>query len=463
METTYNVKLWKTSVYKGTRKTTYTVRWELDGKEWRQPFATVALADSFRAELVLATSRGKAFSTTTGRPLSKESKASETNWYTFAVGFADAQWERTSANNRKVVSKVLMAATVALLRAPVPGHILPVDLRTALREYGFNARRREEAPPETAAILKWVERNTLSMAAWEDAGKVDGVLRCLSRKLDGTPVAASSVKRSRRVMNVAMEQAVKDGVLGQNPLPKGKGSAPKTSLAVDKRALMSPDQAARLLGAIKGRTRGGARLYPFFATMYYVGTRPEEAVALRVSDVRLPAPEAADQWGELLVHTAQPEVGKHWTDSGAIHEERGLKGRASDDMRTVPCRPALTRILRDHIAAEGLKAGDLVFQGEKGDMLAGSVIRRAWTTSRKGVLSPEDYASPLAKKVYDLRHTCLTNWLNDGVPPAQVAEWAGNSVPVLLAVYARCITGHLADLKKRIEAGGDLPEVGPAG
>ncbi|WP_374203450.1 hypothetical protein [Streptomyces antimicrobicus] len=70
----------------------------------------------------------------------------------------------------------------------------------------------------------------------------------------------------------------------------------------------------------------------------------------------------------------------------------------------------------------------------------------------------EGYASPLAKKVYDLRHTCLTNWLNDGVPPAQVAEWAGNGVPVPLAIYARCIVGHLKDLKHRIEAGGDLPE-----
>ncbi|MGW3659648.1 hypothetical protein ACWD6R_30105 [Streptomyces sp. NPDC005151] len=53
----------------------------------------------------------------------------------------------------------------------------------------------------------------------------------------------------------------------------------------------------------------------------------------------------------------------------------------------------------------------------------------------------------------------MTNWLNDGVPPAQVADWAGNSVPVLLAIYARCVTGHLHDLKRRIERGGELPEV----
>jgi hypothetical protein len=66
--------------------------------------------------------------------------------------------------------------------------------------------------------------------------------------------------------------------------------------------------------------------------------------------------------------------------------------------------------------------------------------------------------SPTGKRVYDIRHTRLTKWLNDGIPPAQVAEWAGNSVPVLLAVYARCVEGQLSDLKKRLEAAGDLPD-----
>jgi hypothetical protein len=32
---------------------------------------------------------------------------------------------------------------------------------------------------------------------------------------------------------------------------------------------------------------------------------------------------------------------------------------------------------------------------------------------------------------YDLRHACLSTWLNGGVYPTQVAEWAGYSVDVL--------------------------------
>ena len=38
-----------------------------------------------------------------------------------------------------------------------------------------------------------------------------------------------------------------------------------------------------------------------------------------------------------------------------------------------------------------------------------------------------------------------------GVPPAQVAEWAGHSVAVLLKVYAKCIDGQDQIAKRRIE------------
>jgi hypothetical protein len=38
-----------------------------------------------------------------------------------------------------------------------------------------------------------------------------------------------------------------------------------------------------------------------------------------VADVRLPDEDAEDEWCELLFHTAQPEVGKNWTDADEIH------------------------------------------------------------------------------------------------------------------------------------------------
>ncbi|PLW72576.1 tyrosine-type recombinase/integrase [Streptomyces sp. SCUT-3] len=456
MDTTYDVRIWKISAYKGKRGTTYTVRWAVAGERRRETFATFAQADAFRAELVGATRRGEAFSLATGLPVSHRSGAAAVSWYDFAVQFVDAKWSRSSANNRKNVAKAFMTVTVALLRSE-PRNFRPVMVRTALREWAFNRNRRDGAPPEVAAVLRWVERNTLTMAAWEDPTKVEEVMEAIATKLDGTPAAASTVKRNRRVLNVALEYAVKRGVLKANPLPKGKGTSPRTSTAVDKRSLLNPVQAAALLGWIRSRPRGGPRLHAFFATLYYAGLRPEEAVALRVRDAHLPP----TGWGELLVHTATPEVGRRWTDSGQIHDTRHLKGRAQGDTRPVPCHPSLAAILREHIADEGLRAGDRLFNGEKGGVLAGSVFRRAWEKARKEVLAEDLYASPLGKRVYDLRHTCLTTWLNNGVPPAQVAEWAGNSVAVLLATYARCISGQTEDLQRRIEAAQDISGLAP--
>ncbi|MEU1477067.1 site-specific integrase [Streptomyces sp. NPDC005760] len=464
METTYDVKIYKILTYKGARKTTYTVRWVVAGKRWREPFDTVALAEGFRSELIQATGKGEAFVIATGLPVSHRSKSAAMSWYTFAVQYVDARWSQLGGNSRKNTAKTLTAATIALLRTR-PAQFDAMAVRTALREWAFNSGRRPDAPRDVVTILRWVERNSLPVSVWEDPEKVDDVLRAIDARLDGKQAAAWSRKRHRRILNVVMKHAIRRRILRTNPLPKGKEvtTATRTSNAVDKRSLMNSEQAAALLDWIRRRPRGGKRLHAFFATLYYCGPRPEEAVAMRVRDVRLPDVDADDQWCELTIHTATPEVGKQWTDTGEIHERRDLKGRAEGDTRSVPGHPALTRILRQHIEDEGLRPGELLFQGENGGILAGSVIRRAWRSARQAVLAPHVFDSPTGKRVYDIRHTRLTKWLNDGIPPAQVAEWAGNSVPVLLATYARCVDGQLPDLKKRLEAAGDLPEPPDAG
>jgi integrase len=58
------------------------------------------------------------------------------------------------------------------------------------------------------------------------------------------------------------------------------------------------------------------------------------------------------------------------------------------------------------------------------------------------LITAAELASPLARRPYDLRHACLSTWLNGGVYPTQVAEWAGHSVDVLLRIYARCVAAH---------------------
>jgi hypothetical protein len=46
----------------------------------------------------------------------------------------------------------------------------------------------------------------------------------------------------------------------------------------------------------------------------------------------------------------------------------------------------------------------------------------------------------------------VSTWLNGGVPATTVAEWAGHSVEVLLRIYAKCLDGGDALVRRRVEA-----------
>ena len=86
----------------------------------------------------------------------------------------------------------------------------------------------------------------------------------------------------------------------------------------------------------------------------------------------------------------------------------------------------------------------------RGGDLPTITYRRACAKARQVALSAAEQASPLARRPYDLRHACLSTWLNSGVYPTQVAEWAGHGVDVLLRIYAKCLAGQDEFAKRRI-------------
>jgi len=107
--------------------------------------------------------------------------------------------------------------------------------------------------------------------------------------------------------------------------------------------------------------------------------------------------------------------------------------------------------LRGHIGQFGTAPDGRLFRGYRGGDLSESVYGRVWQGARLLAFPPALAASPLAGRPYDLRHACLSTWLNAGVDPTQVAEWAGNTVEVLMRVYAKCIHGRDEINRKRIE------------
>ena len=161
-------------------------------------------------------------------------------------------------------------------------------------------------------------------------------------------------------------------------------------------------------------------------------------------------PPDDQDWGELHLRTATPDAGSEWTDDGSAREHRQLKHRAEGDTRIVPNHPELTRLLRDHLANFGQAGNGRLFAGVRGGELPTITYRRAWAKARQLALTSAEQASPLARRPYELRHACLSTWLNGGVYPTQVAEWAGHSVDVLLRIYAKCVVGQDELAKRRI-------------
>jgi integrase len=176
-----------------------------------------------------------------------------------------------------------------------------------------------------------------------------------------------------------------------------------------------------------------------------------EAINLRRDIVIMPPHDrGGDGWGELHIHSATPDAGGEWTDDGSVREMRQLKHRAEGDSRVVPTHPELTRLLREHLDKFGTAPDGRLFGGVRGGELPTITYRRAWIKARQTTLSAAEQASPLARRPYDLRHACLSTWLNGGVYPTQVAEWAGHGVDVLLRIYAKCVVGQNELAKRRI-------------
>jgi integrase len=328
-------------------------------------------------------------------------------------------------------------------------------IRRALLRYAFNSKQRNDAPDNIAEVLACVARHSARVSALAEPATARRLLDQATCRVDGKNAAASTARRHRTILANAMDYAIELRLVDANPIRGLKWSPPKVSSQVDRRSVVNPRQAQALLEAVRAQQPSGARLVAFFAVMYYAGLRPEEAINLHADDLVLAAQARQDardddDWGELHLRTATPDAGSDWTDDGSQRERRQLKHRAEGDIRIVPTHPELTRLLRDHLASFGTAADGRLFVGVRGGELPTITYRRAWIKARQAALTASEQASPLVRRPYDLRHACLSTWLNGGVYPTQVAEWAGHSVDVLLRIYAKCIVGQDELAKRRI-------------
>ncbi|TDC07676.1 integrase [Nonomuraea longispora] len=454
---TYDVRVYKTEVYKGTTTTTYYVRWKVGGKGWRKSFRNAAQADTYRGEIQSAARRGEAFSRATGEPVSwGRRNGADMSWYEFVCKYVDMKWKAAAPKYRQDIARALTAATPAMY-STTRGKPEDRALRSAMHRWACNTKQREHAPEEIAVVLSWLAANTKPVSAFtDDPGLARDLLDAATSLLNGQRAAPNTVRKHRMLLSNALDYAVELKVLPENPLKTLKWKPPASTYEVDRRSVVNHAQAKALLAAVQSQQPSGPRLVAFFALMYYAALRPEEAISLHRDNVALPPLAEGDDsgeqnaWGELHLLKAAPYSGREWTDSGVAREERALKHRAQGHGRTVPIPPPLVHILRVHLAEFANDTDGRLFNGVRGGELPFITYRRAWKAARKTALTAKEFSSPLARRPYDLRHACVSTWLNAGVPAPQVAEWAGHSVDVLLRIYAKCIVGQDEIAKRRI-------------
>lgn len=158
MDTTYDVRVYKTEVYRGARVSSYRVRWKTGGQDWRRSFRNAGQADVFRAELLAAARKGEAFNVATGEPVAWQRDEPGMSWYDFVCAYVDMKWKAASAKYRRAIAQALASATAAM--ADTVGRPDGQALRSALVNWGYSTKQRNEAPDDVVGILAWLARNT---------------------------------------------------------------------------------------------------------------------------------------------------------------------------------------------------------------------------------------------------------------------------------------------------------------
>jgi integrase len=450
MSTTFQVRIWEIKTV-ASRRRPYGVRWITDRREHSEWFKLKAQANSRRAELMKAARDGEPFDVETGLPASEVRRRNSLSFIEAAQSYMDMKWPDAAATSRAGIVDGLASAAAEFVR-DAAGRPETRTLRRVLRMYLLPPTARNRAvATEDQEIVSWLVRNSRPLYELTEAQEARAILDALTLKLDGKRASAKLYRRKRSAVFNMLSFAVEKELLPDHPFTKIKHRVTKVFEQVDPGVVVNPRQAEELLVALtyvgERDLDRGARLVGFFAVLYYAAARPAEGLALRETDCKLPE----SGWGELVLGETRPAAGKQWTDSGEVHDRRGLKHRAPKERRHVPIPPVLVGILRSHLDRYGTAEDGRLFRSPSGAVVQSSTYGRIWREARTYALTQQQVASPLADSAYDLRHACLSLWLNAGVPATDIAARAGHSVEVLLKVYAQCIDGQKDQLNSKID------------
>lgn len=198
------------------------------------------------------------------------------------------------------------------------------------------------------------------------------------------------------------------------------------------RLVFGPDEARRFREAIRGD-----RWEALFVLLLYTGIRPGEALGLQWSDV---------EGGFLRIRRALVRV---------AGQAPVLSSTKTGRSRVIPFGDVIVEALHQHRRAQlewRLKLGGayrdqgLIFANEEGGFAdCHNITGRHFKPILKGVGLP-------MLRLYDLRHSCATLLLADGVHPKVVQERLGHSsITLTLDVYSHVVPGMQERASERLD------------
>lgn len=198
------------------------------------------------------------------------------------------------------------------------------------------------------------------------------------------------------------------------------------------------------------QTRYDERVYAYFIFMFFSGMRPEEAIALRWSDV---------DWNNGTVRVQRVRTFKG-------SQRDGSKTNAERDVDLLPQATHALEIMKKYTFM--LKVERKEDQDTAADIFQNPVTGKPWHDERS---QRDTYWKPCLKRLgirwrraYNTRHTFATAALMTGVPPAYIADQLGHSVKMLLDRYHRWIPGNDKGSAKAIllaAMGGNSSQIHP--
>jgi integrase len=240
-----------------------------------------------------------------------------------------------------------------------------------------------------------------------------------------TNLSASTVKKMHVVLRKSLSQAVSDGLIPRNAADGVK--PPRVGAPGEEIKPLGSEECAAFLEASRGE-----RLEALYVLAIHCGLREGELLALRWEDVYLEAVRPT-----MLVRRTltRGEDGRGWVVGASTKSGKGRRVRLT--------RRAVTA-LKDHrkrqleermrLAGHWQDQG-LVFAGETGSLLNPSNLRNR---SFKRIKAHSGVREDL--RFHDLRHTCATLLLSEGVNAKVVSELLGHaSITITLNIYSHVL------------------------